>query len=264
MTYESDHEAQEEAARYPVRADEVVRLQGLCAQNANEFGSEGVRGHLVKFPVTAWEKVTDALPDGVPGTGRITRGDVFAIADDMRAGNRDATDLFTASFIWGWGPTGFGPRRYSDICAAAGDRLEPALHKALSQISKNPRSPDPIAGYAQFYGGWDYDVRAQAGDARWARLHKYGPAFFTKFLYFSTPGTLILDNRLANAVHKLSGLPKLVTKQGRSLPWTPYRYAVYLHWMRQTADALSTAPEMLEATLFQPPADPLAEHDAAD
>jgi hypothetical protein len=119
MTYESDHEAQEEAARYPVRAGEVVRLQDLCAQKARELGSGGVRGHLVEFPVTAWEKVTGSLPDGVPCTGRITCGDVLAIGDDLRAGKRDATDLFTASFIWGWGPTGFGRRRYSDICAAA-------------------------------------------------------------------------------------------------------------------------------------------------
>jgi hypothetical protein len=223
-----------------------------------------VRGHSAEFPVTAWEKLTGWLPDGVPSSGRITRGDVFDIGDDVRAGKRDATDLFTASFMWGWGPTGFGPSRYSDIRTAAGDRLEPSLRKVLSQINKDPRSPDPIAGYVQFYGGWDHDDRAPAGDARWARLHKYGPAFFTKFLYFSTPGTLILDNRLANAVYELSGLPKLVTKQGRSLPWTPYRYAVYLHWMQQTADTLGTAPEMLEATLFQPPTDPLAEHDAAD
>jgi hypothetical protein len=27
-------------------------------------------------------------------------------------------------------------------------------------------------------------------------------------LYFSTPGALILDNRLANAVHRLSELPE--------------------------------------------------------
>lgn len=66
-------------------------------------------------------------------------------------------------------------------------------------------------------------------------MQGFGPAFFTKFLYFCTPGALILDNRLANAVCRLSRLPYLVTGNGRSLAWTPYRYSVYLHWMNQTA-----------------------------
>jgi hypothetical protein len=54
-------------------------------------------------------------------------------------------------------------------------------------------------------------------------------------LYFSTPGALILDNRSANGVHRLSQLPNFVTGNGQSQTWTPYRYSVYLHWMTQTA-----------------------------
>lgn len=65
----------------------------------------------------------------------------------------------------------------------------------------------------------------------WSGLRGFGPAFFTKFLYFGTPGVLILDNRLANAVHKLSQLPHLVAGNRQSLAWTPNRYSVYLHWM---------------------------------
>jgi hypothetical protein len=63
---------------------------------------------------------------------------------------------------------------------------------------------------------------------------------------------------------QLSGLCRLVTEDGRSLPWTPYRYAVYLHWMQQTASAAEAAPELLELTLFQPPTDLGDEHDAAE
>jgi hypothetical protein len=98
----------------------------------------------------------------------------------------------------------------------------------------------------------------------WSRLRGFGPAFFTKFLYFSTPGALILDNRLANAVYSRSRLPYLVTGKGRSLAWTPYRYAVYLQWMGHTAQAVGVEPEILELTLFRPPGDLNAEHDAAD
>jgi len=75
---------------------------------------------------------------------------------------------------------------------------------------------------------------------------------------------LILDNRLANAVHKLSQLPNLITGNGRSLAWTPYRYSVYLHWMTQTARTVEVEPELLELTLFQPPGDLYEENGAAD
>lgn len=54
-------------------------------------------------------------------------------------------------------------------------------------------------------------------------------AFFTKFLYFSAPGALILGIRLANAIRKLSKLPRLVTGNRRSQAWTSYRYPVSLH-----------------------------------
>jgi len=164
-----------------------------------------------------------------------------------------ATDLLAASFIWGWGTAGYGPRRLRDIRVAAGDRLEPSLQNAWDAAGKDPASPDPIAGYACLYGGYDYQDRAAPGQEPWSRLHGFGPAFFTKFLYLSTLGALILDNRLANAVHKLSQLPNQVTEEGRSLTWTPYRYAVYLHWMTQTARAAGVAPDLLELTLFQPP-----------
>ena len=64
--------------------------------------------------------------------------------------------------------------------------------------------------------------------------------------------------------HRLSRLPNLVTGKGRSLAWTPYRYAVYLHWMAQTASAVGVDPEVLELTLFHPPKDLSDQQDAAD
>jgi hypothetical protein len=131
-------------------------------------------------------------------------------------------------------------------------------------VNADPASPDPVAGYACLYGGNDYQYRAGSGQEPWSRLRGFGPAFFTKFLYFSTPGALVLDNRLANAVHKLSHLPHLVTGNGQSLAWTPYRYSVYIHWMTQTARAVGAEPELLELTLFQPPGDLADANDAND
>jgi hypothetical protein len=86
----------------------------------------------------------------------------------------------------------------------------------------------------------------------WARIDNFGPAFFTKLLYFTTPGALILDNVLAKKVNALSAMPYLVQTNGQSYAWSPYRYAVYLHWMRQTAAQLECSPDELELTLFSP------------
>ena len=83
-------------------------------------------------------------------------------------------------------------------------------------------------------------------------------------MYFSTPGALILDNRLANAVHEMSRLPHLINANRQSLAWTPYRYSVYLHWMMQTAGAVGVQPDLLELTLFQQPGDLADENGAAD
>ncbi len=252
MTYEWDDQARKEAAQHPVSGADGDMLRGECSRKAADLGPDGVRGHKVGFTVAAWDE-PPGLPDGVPRTGCISRGDVLDIGPQVRTRARTATDLLTASFIWGWGTAGYGQRRLRDIRAAAGDRLEPSLETALDAAAKDPASPDAIAGYACLYGGYDYQDRAAAGQPPWSRLHGFGPAFFTKFLYFSTPGALILDNRLANAVHRLSQLPNLVTRDGQSLAWTPYRYSVYLHWMTQTARTVGVAPDLLELTLFQPP-----------
>lgn len=263
VTCERDEQACKEAADYPISMPDADMLRGQCSQKAADLGPDGVRGHTVSFPVTTWDE-SSGLPDGIRRTGLISRGDVLDIGQQVRARALPAADLLAASFIWGWGNAGYGPRRLHNIRAAAGDRLEPSLRRALDAVNKDPASPDPIAGYACLYGGYDHQDRAAPGQEPWSRLHGFGPAFFTKFLYFSTPGALILDNRLANVVHRLSRLPSLVTGNGLSLTWTPYRYSVYLHWMTQTARTVGVEPELLEITLFQPPGDLNEENGAAD
>ncbi len=266
MTYDFDGQAQHEASGHPAPAERIELLRQLSRTKASRLGTAGVRGHTINFVPSAWAKVV-SLPVSVPRTGKISRGDVLDIGERVREGTSPATELLVTSFVWGWGTTGFGPSRLRGILDAAGERLEPSLQRALAAAFKETDAPDPIAGYAYLYGGYmsnESDTRAAPGAQEWARLWGYGPAFFTKLLYFAVPGALILDNRLANAVHDLSGLRRLVSSAGRSRPWTPYRYAVYLQWMRQTAAAAGVEPELLEITIFQPPGDIADEHDAAD
>ena len=200
--------------------------------------------------------MTDRLPAHAVAAAMISRGDVFDVADEVRAGARPATDLFAASFVWGTGITGYGPHRHRMIVADAGDHLEPALRAALDAGRE-----DAVAGYATLYGGHDPMGRAGVLQPPWARLRGYGPAFFTKLLYFAVPGALILDSVLAATVHQLSGIDHLVTAEGRPRAWSPYRYAVYLDWMRQTAQRLDIDADQLELALFKPPAAALTDED---
>ena len=176
-----------------------------------------MRGHTVSFSPAAWDK-PPGLPIGVPRAGSICRAEVLDIGERVRGGTLPAAALFAASFVWGWGTTGYGPRRYRDIRAAAGSHLELSLQRVLAVIRNDPGTSDVIAGYAQLYGGYHYENRGAPGQEPWSRLRGFGLAFFTKVLYFSTPGALILDNRLANAVHSLSGLPHLVARRAAHSP----------------------------------------------
>jgi hypothetical protein len=135
VTYKWDEQASKEAADYPVSAPETDMLRRQCSRKAAGLGLDGVRSHTVSFPVTAWDE-PPGLPEGVSRSGHISRGDVLDIGQQARAQARPATDLLVASFIWGWGAVGYGPRRLRDIRAAAGNQLKPSLQVNRSTVKK--------------------------------------------------------------------------------------------------------------------------------
>ena len=219
---------------------------GHVPRKAAEFGNGGVRSHLARFSVAAWDEPPGTLSSVIPRSGRISRGDVLDLGTRVRAGTcRPQIRSPPAS-------SGAPARPVTGRAATAISALQPGTglsrHCSVSWLrSAGTRAHLTSSRATRSCTAAMKKSRAAAGQEPWSRLHKFGPAFFTKFLYFSTPGALILDNRVARAVHERSGLPHLVTGDGRSLAWTPYRYAVYLHWMQQTARAVDTTPEMLEA-----------------
>ena len=95
---------EERGGSLPVSAPDADVLRGRCSQKAADLGPEGVRGHTVGFPVTAWDE-----PDGVPRAGCISRGDVLDIGQQVGTRARPASDLLAASFIWGWAPPATAP-----------------------------------------------------------------------------------------------------------------------------------------------------------
>ncbi|MGB5797203.1 MAG: hypothetical protein WBH51_15610 [Mycolicibacter algericus] len=238
--YEHEGQAYAEATRYSLRAEQISELRALVDAKRDQLGPEGVRAHRVRYNPDNWAGL---IPAALTDHEMISRGDVFDLA---KAG--DLQGVFGASFLWGSGLRGYGPHRLRSIVDSTNGRLSHLLAQAASAAAH-----DVIDGYAMLYGGYEPKTRAAPNTAPWTRIDNFGPAFFTKFLYFVTDRGLILDNVLARKVHSISAMPHLVDSKGRSLQWSPYRYCVYLHWMELIAGQIQCTADELEVTLFSPP-----------
>ncbi|WP_436533790.1 hypothetical protein [Actinoplanes sp. HUAS TT8] len=232
-------EALDQAVAARLSQHQATWLAGACSRRSAKLGPAGIRGHSIAYDPGKWHD----LPFG---DGSISRGEVFDLS------GASAADVFTASYVFGMGKRGYGRSRYDKIRSGA-----PHLGRTLEQVREIGLGQGPIFAYAQLYGGPDYDRRTRPGTLPWSRIASYGPAFFTKFLYFTVPGALILDARLAARVARLTGNESGYLKNGRPVAWTPFRYAVYLHWMRQAAIDVSRhavphtiSAELIELTLF--------------
>lgn len=230
-----------QAAREDALKDRLTEQQARWL--AEKLADSDVRGHSVAYDPGKWRDLPPSLGSGTS----ITRGDIFGLADSP------AIDVFTASYLFGMGTRGYGPSRYDKIRAGA-----PRLGETLDRVREIGRCQGPIFAYAQLYGGRDHEHRTRPGTEPWSRVDAYGPAFFTKFLYFTVPGALILDARLAGRVARLTGNSYGYLTRGQPVAWTPYRYAIYLHWMRQAAADVSrhtafpmVSSEQIELTLFK-------------
>jgi hypothetical protein len=187
-----------------------------------------------------WQPYVSALPEQALRTRNISRGDVFEIAAEPASAGGNWR-LFCSSYIWGQGSNGYGRVRIERIIRTTPcEQLSAIIASARARLAEC----GPLSAYAYLRGG---------GSA--CTVPRWGPAFFTKLLYFaetpSTPGSaLILDNLTAHVVAGIGGLPHLVDERGRSGRWTEYRYGVYLAWMTLVSDTLQVAPDFLEYALF--------------
>jgi hypothetical protein len=168
------------------------------------------------------------LASAIRDHGYVTRRDVFAVVD-AAAPAADWTCILTTVNAWGYGKTAaYGHSRTQRIIQ----------HKqfiaSASQAAALLRDGQPVEAY--FYLNNEGHVPG------------WGPAFFTKFLYFAGGAAgraLILDARLANAVNHLT--PAAGFKR---TGWTTPQYAYYLTLMNRIATDRGVHPDHVEAALF--------------
>lgn len=175
--------------------------------------------------IEQWSSV-DALVPEVKQRGTISRPDLFDLASRARAGQSITwTDVFVASYAWGYARTPLGPARIKKILSANRGRVEPTLARAIEHLDAG----GPLPAY--------FMLRNAVDAAGVGHLKGLGPAFFTKFLYFARPGgagvqPLILDQLLAGAVRRLCSDKALLVGS----TWTTTDYAFYLAFMHALAD----------------------------
>lgn len=231
-------DADQEAAKHQPDAAALGTIRQALGEARTRLGGEDVGKHYIPFSPTTWQPVGVSLPHPVVTTEAIGRQDGFDVA---KLPQTVATNwaLFCTSFVFGYGTVAYGPSRFRVITALT---PQSDLCTVIAEARRRLAQCGPLSAYDYLRG---------RGPTR--TVPYWGPAFFTKLLYFADPSrrALILDNRLAWIVHELSGIENLVDKRGRSKRWTRWRYAVYLAWMYQVADQLEVQPDLLEYGLFR-------------
>lgn len=178
-----------------VDADAVRNLLEQCFPSGPPTDAQ-VRGQEVRFFRNHW---TDRWPahlplapilQGAEQVETISRQDVFARADSVDS-EADAVDFYVAVTAWGSGSKAQRVARCVKVLHE--DGAAGALLRSFTAV----RAGNAVEAYRRL-NTWGED-----------RIKYFGPAFFTKWLYFSgfdrwpssgVPAPLILDARVAAAI----------------------------------------------------------------
>ena len=171
------------------------------------------------------EEFLASLPDTVD------RVAVLASVRDSEALGR--TDLaFVAAMIWGYGSSGYGPYRTARVLTGGSDEVDQSVLERFRSGARTAREQGAVAGF--------YAMNNPPG-----RVAYLGPAFFTKWLYFTTATTgpdsadaaPVLDKRVRDWIATNAEVHLRLDKT-----WAYHRYLQLLDaWAVRPAGTLSRA-----------------------
>jgi hypothetical protein len=195
------------------------------------------RASLAAQAPMAWPRKNwiEAFPDRADLLATLPRG--LDRSSLQKVGTSAADDPVSAEFAfiavmaWGFGNVGYGPFRTKRILTetpGAADRLR----SVAEAVARN----GAIAGYHRL--------------ATDCRLRYLGPAFGTKFLYFTQPTdrrprALILDAFVSR------WLGRETSRNFDVAAWSESTYAQYLDLIHGWAAKLGCEPDLLEYSMFQ-------------
>jgi hypothetical protein len=212
--------------------------------------SESIDHHAVAVPTDWWNAALAhyRLPGGPvvghtgrDGTTRISRGQLFALASDTDPSDEhDVLRLLWHVLAWG---SGFKIRHNHKRLKGIAEK--PAAAAATLGAAACLARSDPQAAYAQLYR------------VTGVPIPHLGPAFFTKFLYFTGAGVhahpcTILDSRVAYSLRTRCGWDSLHIG-GNWPPRTYRRYCTLLaRWAAEESarSGRDVGPDEIERWLF--------------
>ncbi|RAO17580.1 8-oxoguanine DNA glycosylase OGG fold protein [Micromonospora noduli] len=237
------------------------RLEWELRSGGHRGAEDLVSGHSIGIVPARWAKFNQWLPFDAAATSppALNRGEVTKVA--LRCRESELwLPLLVTSFAWGWGNRGFGPIRLRWVLNGKGGS------PGLSSNEIEERLAAAVDALDQQGARSAYQLLLNAG-----KISEFGPAFFTKFLYFASRTgqgrcpALILDGRLArqmrgfwerraNEPYAENGSSARWLWQGPR--WSDYRYQIYRTFMVRSASQLSESgdrwiPELVELLLFR-------------
>lgn len=153
------------------------------------------------------------------GTRDISRAQVFDVFSNYENGQASVLEAFVATMAWGFKPDSYGPYRTSVMLSKP--RKDYAVQEVLESVAA---IDDPITAY-----------RAMINT-----LEGLGPAFGTKFLYFTSPSenrAPILDAVVAEWL-RLYGVRDSKDKSITSVGWNTRMYERYVNLCSEACDVL--------------------------
>ncbi|USA02728.1 hypothetical protein NCG97_21945 [Streptomyces lydicamycinicus] len=177
--------------------------------------------------------------DDLPCVGRwpaVDRRTVFHMAEDANT-SEGRRELLMAALVWGTGTKAREVARRARIFRENDlDWLDERICSAKAEVDRG----DPVAAYRVL-------------NDRYARVKHFGPAFFSKLLYFATAGCisgghwpLIIDSNVALALNELSAQEWRVDER-----WDSGKYTSYLELAHLWAEQWGTEPDVVERRLFE-------------
>lgn len=163
----------------------------------------------------------------------LDRDDVRRIATDAVQGPDQAEFAFLVAKAWGEGDNGYGPTRALESIELTRDP-----GRRLLAAAETLRDRGTHAAYASLSDGGP------------CRIFNLGPAFGTKFLYFTQPVgqrpmALIHDKNVGAWLHGHAGFPAWAAA------WSSSRYTTYLEQMHAWATRLACEPDEVELCMFR-------------
>ncbi len=230
-------------------------------RDGNETFAGGAKSHRIDYEPSSWQGIVpwprELEPQEVGDMRTVSRGQVMDVASRC-ATSGDWRHLLVASYVWGYGVVGYGPSRLRRVLKNAEDGQ--ALTRAVTELGSDARNEDSGAVRA-------YRVLSGKG-----HIAYFGPAFFTKFLYFAGQAVqvdgqkpLILDAVMAGAVRGyvadlLGGDKQAKSDAQRVWPkggWSAYRYGCYVDLMNRVASGirvdsrLAVPADVVELAVFK-------------